>query len=132
MGRKIIRQSQAKNLAPSGQPDNYADRLVKMIPAEIVSLYLFLQSYISGNGHDYNWLLWIVVSVLAILTPLYLYRIMKVDDWVQMLLTTFAFLCWCLTFGAPFDDLIHDTGKLKIISTVLLSVYTFAIPIFYK
>lgn len=41
MRRQIISQSQVGSFGPTAQADDYADRLVKMIPAEIVSLYLF-------------------------------------------------------------------------------------------
>lgn len=132
MRRNIIREVQVRELAPGTTPDDYADRLVKMIPAEIVSLYLFLQSYISNGNNTHNWLLWTVLVILSILTPLYLKKIMGVDSWVQQLLTTLAFLFWSCTFGFPYDDIISKPDELKMISTVLLALYTFAVPIFYK
>jgi hypothetical protein len=134
MSRNIVGQSQIGKLAPGIQPDNYADRLVKMIPAEIVSLYLFLHSYVSENGADskYNWLLWAIILLLCVLTPLYLKRIMSVVNGKQIFFTTLAFFFWCFTFGSPFNDLISDVKELKMISTVVLALYTFALPIFYK
>ena len=133
MRREIISQSQVGSFGPTAQADDYADRLVKMIPAEIVSLYLFLHSYVSENGaNKQNWFLWSILLLLCILTPLYLKRIMSVVDGKQIFFTTLAFLFWALTFGSPFNDMIKDEKMLKMISTVLLAMYTFALPIFYK
>ena len=133
MRRNIIGPSQINKMGAGSPADDYADRLVKMIPAEIVSIYLFLHSYVSENGADkFNWLLWAIIVVLCILTPLYLKRIMNVEDNKQIFFTTLAFIFWCFTFGSPFNDLIKDAKELKMISTVVLALYTFALPIFYK
>jgi hypothetical protein len=133
MRRQIIGPSQVSALGPNTQADDYADRLVKMIPAEIVSLYLFLHSYVSDNGtNKLNWLLWSILILLCLLTPMYLKRIMNVVDGKQIFFTTLAFIFWVLTFGSPFNDFIKDEKVLKMISTVLLAMYTFALPIFYK
>jgi hypothetical protein len=135
MTRQIIRRPAGAPLtvaAPAGTPtpDQYKDRLLKYIPADVVAIYLTLMGIIAGAqpGTLKTILPWAVFVVIAIITPFYIKFVGKVTDTKQIVVGSVAFLIWAITLGAPFDQA-HISWYNPIIGALLLPFFTFLIPL---
>ncbi|MBS1525603.1 MAG: hypothetical protein JST19_08135 [Bacteroidetes bacterium] len=112
--------------------DDYKDRLVKLIPSEIVTAYITILGLINGadaNGNKPT-LLWIVFILLTVLTPFYLYFFSKVTKIAQLVFTTIAFVIWVIVAGSPFPTLLGFSASF--IGSIILIVYTLFIPFVYQ
>ncbi len=119
--------------APSG--DSYSDRLLKLIPAETVAVYIAVQGILESSlgspgqeGQLAIWL-WALFAIIAILNIVYMGRILHVTDTRQYVLVTLSFVVWVLSIGGPFRFL---SFYQPFIGAVVLTLYTFAIPMFYS
>src|SRR6185503_3357682 len=117
-GRHVERKTMAREVNAT-QP--YTDKLVKLIPTEIVGAYMVLAS-ILGYGPAAGGptaapagaqamipdselkpiLIKIVFAILLVLTPIYLRFISKVTNRTQLLVTTLSYVVWVYTLGGPF------------------------------
>jgi hypothetical protein len=129
MGRQIVTTRQAR-LGEAATVDDYKDKLLKLIPTEITTAYVTIFGIISGisqgNKDD---LLWLIIVLLAILNPLYLWRISKVKSWLQIIFTSVAFLLWVLATGSPIATIFGYQSTF--IGSILLIVYTLFIPLLF-
>ena len=115
--------------------NNFKDRLVKLIPSEIVTAYVTIQGLISSVGNDntsknIHTLMWIIISVLFALTPVYLWQVGNVRKKGQIVFTTIAFFIWVMAIGSPIGDILGFTSTF--IGSIILVLYTLMIPFFYK
>ncbi len=112
----------------------YQDKLLKLIPTEIVGAYMFLSGVVSGgpesaaqtagNVLDDN-LIYIVFFALLALTPLYLWRVSNVTNVVQIIVTTVSYVVWVYTLGGPFSIWgIYSPAA----GSVFLVIWTLAMP----
>ena len=117
--------------APSPVND-YKDRLVKLIPSEIITAYVTLKGLISSAGVAGNkqLLLWIVFGILVILNPLYLYYITRVKKAGQIVFSSFAFVLWVMVIGGTFANILGFPAEF--LGSILLVIYTLFIPFVYK
>jgi len=108
--------------------DTYYSRLVKLIPSEIIALYLALDGIASAMKQK-EILLWVVFGVAVTGAWFYLGRLANVKLLSQRLLTVLAFVIWVYVFGGPFTHLSwYDPGYGKL----LLVVYTFFVPVIFR
>ena len=126
--------------------DNYAERLLKMIPAESVALFITLEGIISQSPDSklFGILTWSVFGICLLFTPLYLRSIGGVKKISQILITMIAFVIWALTIGDSLQTAIGaclgiDEEGMKqferdysLITTLLLPIFTAFVPLFYK
>jgi hypothetical protein len=57
-------------------PDGYVDKLLKLVPAEVVALWITLRGVLSSDDASVPvWLPWFAFGVLVLLTPVYLRRL---------------------------------------------------------
>jgi hypothetical protein len=120
----------------------YYDKLVKLIPSEIIGAYMVLSNilgYTAGNMQSpvttspvtedslKPVLLQIVFFVLLILTPVYLKKISRVNNIAQLLATTISFVIWVYTLGGPF---IVWGIYYSIVGSVVLVLWSVIIPLF--
>lgn len=113
--------------------NDYKDRLVKLIPSEIVTAYVTIQGLLSGaptQAGNKNLLLWIVIALLFILTPVYLYYAGNVKKWSQIIFTAIAFILWVIVIGSPVKEILGFEAGF--IGSIFLILYTLMIPFFYK
>ena len=109
------------------KPDDYKERILKFIPAEVVTLYLLVYGLAKATEDEipFEVISWVLFAVGIIGTILYLWRIGKVD-WLQILISTIAFVVWVFALGGPFLQL---PWYNSIYGALLLPIYTFFIPI---
>ena len=106
-------------------PDNYFSRLVKYIPTEVVALYIALSSLVVSSGDASSVVFWAILVFGIIVTPLYLWRILKVSKVSQLGISTIAFIIWAFALGGPFASL----GWYKpLYGGILVICYTFVVP----
>ena len=114
---------------PRPRPDAYADRLLKLIPAEIVAVWVAMRGTFAAAQSAPVWLQWAAFVILVALIPIYLSRIAGVSKRVQIGVTTGAFVVWAFSLGgAPFSTL-PAQYVLPIYGAILLPLYTFAAPL---
>jgi len=110
------------------KPDDYKSRLLKYIPAEVVAMYITLDSITrsAGNQIPLQPALWIVFTLLLIGTPLWLWRVMKVTKRGQLVISFFAFAVWVFALGGPFA---LQQWYHPVYGALLMPLYTFLVPI---
>lgn len=110
------------------KPDDYKERILKFIPAEVVTLYLLVYGLAKAAEDQipFEVISWVLFGVGIFGTILHLWRIAKVSDWSQILISTVAFVVWVFALGGPFLQL---PWYNSIYGALLLPIYTFFIPI---
>lgn len=117
---------------PPSQVNDYKDRLVKLIPSEIITAYVTVKALINGAGEQGNrqLLTWIVFGILVVLNPLYLYYVTNVKKAGQIVFSSFAFVLWVMVIGGTFTTVLGYSAEY--LGSIMLVVYTLMIPFVYK
>jgi hypothetical protein len=110
----------------------YLDRLLKMIPGEVVALYL-VGSGLIPEGESIATVVWAVVCLIGVIVV----RVYgttdpensKPPDWVHVTISCVAFVIWVYSMGGPFAEY---GLYIPYIGSLLVLVWTFFVPIFYK
>lgn len=109
--------------AAQEEPDRFNDRVLKYIPAEVITLYLTVDGVIRAKSLSpvVSW----VVFVLGLLaTVLYLHYVAGVTKPLQLGVSAAAFSVWALAIGGPF---IHIAGYDPLYGTIGLPFFTFLV-----
>jgi hypothetical protein len=114
---------------PVPTPDDYPARLLKYIPAEIIALFVTVNSLIISvkppSVEIYNW---VIFFALLIVNLIYLWRMMNVNKVSQLAISTVSFAVWVYATGAgPFSELYI---KQPLIATLVMIFVVFIIPMF--
>jgi hypothetical protein len=116
--------------------EGYQDKLVKLVPTEIIGAYLFISTGILGLSpaapsipQDAETKVWILVVSIAllILTPLYLLKLNGVTNVMQVLVTTVSFLVWVYSLGGPF--VVWEWGYSPKIAGSVLVLWSLTTPL---
>jgi hypothetical protein len=125
-GVKAAAVERAENL------DFYLDRLLKMIPAEVVSLYLVGSGFIP-EGQTIVLTIWAVVCLVGVVAVRAYGTTDPVEnkppDWVHVAISSVAFVIWVYSLGGPFEA---QGLAVPYIGSLLVLAWTFFVPIFYK
>jgi len=113
--------------APVGAPDAsaYLQKLVKLIPAEIIALYLTIGAFLPKEPIAQ----FIVAGLCFVLTPLYLSQVVKVKNVLQVVLSTLAYAVWVFATGGPFTTMSWYQSWMP---GSLLAVFTLVVPMFFS
>ncbi len=135
MGRSIVTrtppaQRVATRSAPDGMQrpeagsDSYSDALLKLIPAEVIGVYLAMQA-ILANAQDISRFTPLVVFLFGVFaTAFYLRYVLKVSNGMQILLSVGAFCVWAYSTSSA-EQLSFYNGTY---AGLLLVAYTFVAP----
>jgi hypothetical protein len=134
---QAIRTAEAGAVASSPaisaqKPDDYRDRLIKYIPADIVAIYLSLLALIKTANHEKTPVMaieWVIFGIILVVSVPWQIRVMKIDKWQQVAIGTFAFVIWAISLGDPFATA-WSTWYQPLYGTILLMLFTFLIPLF--
>lgn len=110
----------------------YLERLIKMIPAEVVSLYI-VGIGIIPEEQVIGMTVWAIICLIG----LFFIRIYgtadpvenKPPDWTHIIISAIAFVIWVYSLGGPFAAwglYVPWAGSLVVLA------WTFFVPIFYK
>jgi hypothetical protein len=110
----------------------YLDRLMRVIPGEVVGLYLIGSGFVP-EGQTAGHIAWfafcfaalIVIRVFGNADPARNQRAQP----VPIVLSVVAFVIWVYTIGGPFRELGMDVPW---IGSLLVLAWSFVIPYFYK
>jgi hypothetical protein len=107
------------------EDQKYKDRLLKLIPSEIVAAYLVLSRIIPEGSARWGTL--IVSIVLLVLVPFYLWRMHDVRRTSQLIITMLSFVVWVYSLGGgPFEAWqLYQPW----IASVILVLWTLVIPL---
>jgi len=122
---------------PADPPDDYLDRVAKYIPAETLTAYVAIQSFVERPeaGPPFWWI--IVFLILLIGTPLYI-RLRRKEGQVwklHALIGTLGFLIWSYALHdndkfSPWGDGILNIPHDAIFAGVLLIIFPFITGLF--
>lgn len=131
MGRRIVTKQLNAAGAAAPSVDNYFDKLLKNIPADIVAAWMLVSSLISSaTGVNTSMILWIAFGVGVILTALWTLKQTAVPGAkpaiTQTLIATGAFVVWVFAMGGPFALL---TFYQPLYGSLLLILYTLVVPL---
>ena len=140
MGRQVVRNLEFRTGAAETPTDHkpgdaYIERLLKLIPSETVVLFVFLQGVLlcglAGPEQlkELKIWLWGVTVVIVVLNIFYLKRFHNIEDASQYIIMSLALVVWIMSIGGPFQYL---SFYRPFMGSVILGLFTFAAPIFYK
>ncbi|GAB5381146.1 MAG: hypothetical protein Alis3KO_04190 [Aliiglaciecola sp.] len=133
MGRSIVNTPIAGNSSTRGgpgmdganEPDGYGDRLLKLIPAEVIALFMAMDGVITDNGDNSVALSLIILGVGVFATWFYLKLFQKVDNTTQIIISMLAFAVWAINIGHGFQQ--AELIKPSYAALALL-IFTFFAP----
>ncbi|KQR66970.1 hypothetical protein [Pedobacter sp. Leaf176] len=136
MSRNIIKILPGSVTASSNgnTDDPYMAKLVKLVPAEIISIYLAVFTVLkglNGNPEGNNTLQWIVFVLMLIITPFYLRKVAKIESWRQISVSTFSFIFWVFSMGGPLEGQLILGYTAQTLGAVFLPIYTLVAPWIY-
>ena len=108
----------------SKDPDDYKTRLLKYIPAEVVSLYIALETVVKTAQSNAQLYYWIIFVIGIVGTPLYLWKQAQVTKGMQLGISTLAFVIWVFALGGPFESYTWYQNY-KLLPAIILPAYTF-------
>lgn len=137
-------ESLSEDSAKATNFEKYQEALAKLIPAEVVALYLGGKNAIQTYFHDGAttsdagsepgfWIGWLVISFLGLVA----YRRWATSDkshgvppeWPAVAISAVSFLVWVYSFGDAFR-IVNVWHPL--VATLLVLAWTFAAPLVYR
>lgn len=128
--------------APADAAKDYVARLIRLIPSEIVALYLAgraaITGYFAGNqsglSEPATWIVWTIVCLgLLFLVRIWGTRDKKLSvppEWRAIWIAAASFLVWVYSSGDVFRIAFDIWNPL--IATLVVLVWTFATPFIYN
>ena len=110
---------------------DYSDKLLKLIPGEVVAAYITIDGIIPTTEPTAKWVSLFVATVLMAAVPLYLTKTLAVRNMRQVYFTMGSFLVWLYSLGGPFKLWATATGvpfHVPYIGSILLILWTLLIP----
>jgi len=124
-------EPQTKPQLQSGSLQDYGERLVKLIPSEVVGLYLVGVGVIPATAKVVV-TVWAVVCLgLVILVRAYATRDPALNlppQWKAVVISSVSFVIWVYTIPGPFQAL---GLAVPYIGSLTILVWTFVVPYFY-
>lgn len=124
--------AQAVAAEPNQDFKFYLDRLLKMIPAEVISLYLVGSGFIPADQPAVL-LIW---SIMCLVGVVVIRAYGTTDptknlppDWAHVAISSVAFVIWVYSLGGPF---VAMGWYVPYIGSLLVLAWTFFVPFLYK
>ncbi len=105
--------------------DRYQDKLLKYIPAEVIALWVLMNSNLTAAEKNGTGLEWVVFGVCCVGTYFYLQRINNVSNQKQLTLSVLCFVVWVFAIGGPFTGL---RWYEPWIAGLVMPAFTFFVP----
>jgi hypothetical protein len=118
--------------------DRAAGRLVKYIPAEIISGYMLLSGIATAASQTSNLRMaaaWGLFWLGFVLTPLYLWKVGKPTgvQWWHLPISTISFALWAYALGGPFEtSKLLGYGYEKWFAAFLAGAFSWAIALIWS
>ncbi len=105
---------------------SYEDKLIKLIPADIVAAFIALNGFLSSEIEKTKWILLAASLLLLLLIPIYLNKMYGVYNPAQILVTMGSFLVWVYSIGGPF---VYFGWQNPYLAATILVFWTLLIPL---
>lgn len=122
--------------APSSKNDRYSDKLLKLVPAEVITGYVALDQMLKTSPDEIATIVpWLVFGLGMAATWLMLRFTLGVTDWRQLAMTVVAFCVWAMALSDPItgtvcaDMAVGTCAWNETYSKLLLASYTFIAPL---
>ena len=113
--------------APASSADPYGDRLLKLIPGEVISLYLSMVVIIENSNDPQHAIVpWVLLTMGAGATYLYLRVAQKVRNVAQLGMSVAAFCVWAIAIPGPLTEQTFISGTY---AGMALAAFTFVAPL---
>lgn len=124
--RKVARKGSGE------EAKDYLSRLIKLIPGEVVGLYLVGSGLIPKN-QPISLAIWTFICLLAVVVVT-VYGTTDPEkheppDWIHVLISSVSFVIWVYTLGGAFAAY---NLEVPYIGSLAVLVWTFFVPYFYK
>jgi hypothetical protein len=118
-----VPETPAPTPAPAAAPaaDSYNDRVLKYIPAEVVTLYLSVDALVRAKQNSPA-LSWGLFAFGLLATVLYLKFSAGVTKPLQLVVSAVAFFVWAISIGSPST---YIAGYDPIYGAIALPIFTF-------
>jgi hypothetical protein len=132
--RVVATQHQAAAVGVGQEVDTFLDRVVKYIPAEIVSAWVTAKGVVEGTAvPSKQTILWICFLLGVVATVIYTLKQTAVPNQRpavrQTVIATVAFIIWAIALGEPFATL-FGKAEQSLYGSLLLIAYTVFVPLF--
>ncbi|MEP6901878.1 MAG: hypothetical protein ABJA66_09015 [Actinomycetota bacterium] len=105
----------------------FQDKVVKLVPTEIVGAYLVIMGIVAPTTSTDKWSQYSLISAfffLLVLTPVYLWRVSGVSNVVQLAVSTVSYVVWIYTLSYPFEYWHWYNAKVGAVVLILWSLIT--------
>ncbi len=115
--------------------DSPSTRLIKYIPAEIISGYTVFWGVVEGASQGsplQSMGGWLAVASGTLLTPVYLWKVGKPKglQWWQLPISTMSFVLWAYALGGPFVNVrLFGYAYEKWFAALLAGVFSWGVAI---
>ncbi len=116
-----IPETPAPGAAAAPAPDGYNDRVLKYIPAEVVTLYLSVDGLVRAKQNS-PVLSWGLFAFGLLATILYLKFSAGVTKPLQLVVSAVAFCVWAISIGSPST---YIPGYDAVYGAIALPIFTF-------
>jgi hypothetical protein len=107
--------------------NEYAAKLLKLIPSEIIAAYLVIEGIVSTQPGIQNLVLTVSSIFLLVLIPFYFWFVFNVKNILQIIITMISFVVWIFSIGGPF---LKYPWYLQAYGAVVLILWTLTVPLF--
>lgn len=129
-----VSAAEAKEVVENNMPkyDNYQSRLLKLIPTEIVGVYIFITGLLPVDAVDTKYIIlqWSIFVLLFILNPFYLHYVGSVTNKKQIVICTVGFAVWAFSLGNSYMIIGGEEDFSRLLGSIILAVYTLIVPMF--
>lgn len=112
--------------------ENYQSRLLKLIPTEVVGVYIFINGILPAGSSENKYIIlqWVIFGLLFIINPFYLRYASAVTNKKQIVICTIGFAVWAFSLGNSFMVIGSDLAFSRLLGSIILALYTLVVPIF--
>lgn len=116
---------------PSDDFKEYLDRLLRMIPAEVVGLYIIGNGFIPADQAVASAIWFLLCLALVVVVRIFGTADGPKQPWQKfpVIVSTIAFVIWVYAQGGPFAKF---NWHVPFVGSLAVLVWSFIIPIFYK
>ena len=129
-------------------PDSYLERLVKLVPSEVIVAYPMLKGSAPADIASWAWPLtaWILLAVVIVLRWHATATTDRGPQWLAILLSAMSFIIWVNVIDGSFgvsniasylqvplsDDWSPKPESQRFLSSMALVLWTVIVPVLYK
>ena len=114
--------------------DTPMERIVKLIPAEAIAVYIGVQNLLTQEQTQAGWQVWLAYGCL-LLTFLVRIKATKgttdqAPQWAAIFISMVAFCLWVLSLEAPVGP--YDLGENSNLPAIGALIFSTLVPLFYE